>query len=475
LNRRLTGPIVIGLVLALLVGFLVIPMLVVGGVTLLFAAGSGVSCDSTTSQQQPGVSDAAANSIPSNYLKWFQKVGLQYNVSWTVLAGIAKVESNDGRTSLPGVNSGSNSFGAAGPMQIGIDGAAGNQWGGAAVHPASEVVDGVATDEDGDGTASVYDPADAIAGAAKYLVAHGVQQNVSAAIFAYNHADWYVEEVLSWASSYAAGGFTVDQVTGGGSTAVTAANSSANCTEQGELASFVAPNVIVSQAVSYAEAQLGKPYLFGGTGPAAFDCSGLVMMAYRAAGVTIPRTSQLQWAGLPHVAADKVIPGDLVFFAGSDGTPKAPGHVGLVIAKNLMIEAYAAGTPVRVSSFGTPQSPPGDGKVVGYAQPWPDKSVQAAASGAAAAAGLSGVRGVPAAAAAQRAVPLPGLGHGPGQFVGQSQQRVGRARHHVMGQLGDPGPARPRRLAEQVERLPRTEPVPLGKDPDGLLDPDPCG
>ena len=381
MNRRLAGPVIIGLVLAVLFGFLVIPMVVVGGATLLFSAGSGASCDTTTSTQQPGVSTAAANSIPSNYLKWFQKVGLQYNISWTVLAGIAKVESNDGRTTLPGVNSGSNSFGAAGPMQIGIDGAAGNQWGGAPVHPASEVVDGVATDEDGDGIASVYDPADAIAGAAKYLVAHGVQQNVSAAIFDYNHADWYVEEVLSWASSYAAGGFTVDQGYGGTSTAVAAANSSSGCAEQGELASFVAPNVVVSEAVSYAEAQLGKPYLFGGTGPAAFDCSGLVMMAYLAAGVTIPRTSQQQWASLPHVPAAKVMPGDLVFFAGSDGTPTAPGHVGLVIAKNLMIEAYATGTPVRVSSFGTPQSPPGDGTVVGYAQPWTNSSLQAAKPG----------------------------------------------------------------------------------------------
>jgi len=127
----------------------------------------------------------------------------------------------------------------------------------------------------------------------------------------------------------------------------------------------------VETVVSFAEEQLGKPYLFGGTGPAAFDCSGLVMMAYQSAGVTIARTSQEQWATLPHVAAAKVIPGDLVFFAGSDGTPTSPGHVGLVIGKNTMIEAYATGTPIRISAFGTPQSAPGDTKVVGFAQPWP--------------------------------------------------------------------------------------------------------
>jgi cell wall-associated NlpC family hydrolase len=381
-RARSIGPIVIGLMVMLLVAFLIVPMLVVGGATLLFTGGSGSDCQTTTanSVQQPGVSAEAANSIPSDYLKWFQKAGLQYSVSWTVLAGIAKVESNDGRTTLPGVNSASNAFGAAGPMQIGIDGASGNQWGGAAIHPASEVVNGVATDEDGNGVADVYTPADAIAGAAKYLVAHGVQQNVPAAIFAYNHANWYVEEVLSWASTYATGGFTVAGASQAGAV-VAAANSRTNCTETNELASFVAPNAIVSQAVSYAEAQLGKPYLFGGTGPAAFDCSGLVMMAYRAAGVTIARTSEQQWTTLPHVPAAQAVPGDLVFFAGADGTATAPGHVGLVIAKNLMIEAYATGTPVRVSAFGTAQSPPGDGKVVGYAQPWPGKSGKTPVSG----------------------------------------------------------------------------------------------
>jgi cell wall-associated NlpC family hydrolase len=384
MRGRSLGPIVIGLLLMGLVAFLVVPMLVVGGASMLFAGSSGAQCGTAgASAVQPGVSTQAANSIPANYLKWFQQVGLQYNISWTILAGIGKVESDDGRTTLTGVMSGSNNFGAAGPMQIGIDGASGNQWGGAPVHAASEVVNGVATDEDGDGIASVYDPADAIAGAAKYLVEHGAQQNIPAAIFAYNHADWYVEEVLSWASTYASGGFTVSDVTQGvNAAAVTGKGGSSQlCSQNSQLAAFVAPNAIVGQAVSYAEAQLGKPYLFGGTGPAAFDCSGLVMMAYRAAGVNIPRTSQQQFAQLPSVPAAKVVPGDLVFFAGSDGTPTAPGHVGLVIGKNTMIEAYASGTPVRVSTFGTPQSPQGDGTVVGFAQPWPDNAANAPVSG----------------------------------------------------------------------------------------------
>ena len=180
---------------------------------------------------QPTASDVAANSIPANYLHWFQLVGLQYNVPWTILAGIGKVESDDGQTTLPGVNSGSNAFGAAGPMQIGIRGASGDAW---ATY---------ATVEDGNPPASVYDPADAIAAAAKYLVAHGVQQNVPQAIFAYNHADWYVQEVLSWASTYASGGYTISEVTpNGDGTADASVLSSTNCKEDSELASFVAPN-----------------------------------------------------------------------------------------------------------------------------------------------------------------------------------------------------------------------------------------
>jgi peptidoglycan DL-endopeptidase CwlO len=366
-NRKLLVSVGIGGAVALLLCLLAVPMIVFGSSTLLFADGAG-DCvpGSANTVAQPGVAAVAANSIPSSYLMWFRKVGEQYGVSWTILAGIAEVESDDGRSTLPGVTSGANAFGAAGPMQIGIEGAAGNQWGGAPVHPASEVVDGVATDEDGDGVASVYDPADAIAGAAKYLIAHGVQSDPTAAIFAYNHLDSYVQAVLGWASSYASGGYTVAATTpnsGSGS-------GSSSCTGTGTLDSLTAPNSAAATAINFAQAQLGKPYLFGGTGPDAFDCSGLVMMAYRAAGINIPRTSEEQWAELPHVSAADVEPGDLVFFAGADGTPTSPGHVGLVIGHDKMIDAYATGVPVQVATFGTPNSLEGLTQVVGFARPW---------------------------------------------------------------------------------------------------------
>jgi peptidoglycan DL-endopeptidase CwlO len=369
-NGRVIASIGIGGAIALLLCLLAVPMMIFGGSTMLFAGGGGGGCvpasGSANTVAQPGVSAEAANSIPANYLTWFRKVGVQYGVPWTILAGIGKVESDDGRTTLPGVNSGANAFGAAGPMQIGIGGAAGNQWGGAPVHPASEAVNGIATDEDGNGTASVYDPADAIAGAAKYLIAHGVQTDPSAAIFAYNHLDSYVQAVLGWASTYASGGYTVTATTSNSGSG----SGSSSCAGTGTLDSMTTPNTAVATAIKFAQAQIGKPYLWGGTGPDAFDCSGLVMMAYRAAGINIPRTSEEQWAQLPHVPAANVEPGDLVFFAGADGTPTSPGHVGLVIGHDKMIQAYATGFPIEISTFGAPTSLQGLAQVVGFARPW---------------------------------------------------------------------------------------------------------
>jgi hypothetical protein len=92
-NRRAVGPTVVGIALVLLLGLLTVPMLVVGGAAMLFAGGSGANCNSTAANAaQPKASTEAANSIPASYLKWFQTVGLQYNVPWTILAGIGKVE-----------------------------------------------------------------------------------------------------------------------------------------------------------------------------------------------------------------------------------------------------------------------------------------------------------------------------------------------------------------------------------------------
>jgi cell wall-associated NlpC family hydrolase len=346
-----------GLVLAvtcmaglLVLGLAIAPMLLFAGSAQLFTSGSGCSSAKGKTSGQPPPSKAAQDSIPSNYLAIFKATGHKYGVPWVILAGIAKVESDDGRTKLPGVHSGSNAFGAAGPMQIGIGGASTNTWGGLPVHPASDHVAGVATDGNGDGVASVYQPADAVAGAAKYLLAHGILDNVSGAIFAYNHLQSYVTTVLSWAGTYSNGGFSVSPVT---------LDNAPECIP----GVGPAPGAVSANAIAFAEAQLGKPYLWGGTGPDAFDCSGLVMSAYRAAGLSIPRTSEEQWLFGPRIPESQAEPGDLVFFAGSDGTRASPGHVGIVIGGGKMVEAYATGFPIRIATY-TDRDP------VGFTRPW---------------------------------------------------------------------------------------------------------
>jgi cell wall-associated NlpC family hydrolase len=303
---------------------------------------------------QPGTSQTGRATIPADYLALYREMGRRYGVPWVLLAGIGRVESDNGQARLPGVRNGQNGFGAAGPMQIGIGGASGNAWGGTPVHAAGEQVAGVATDGNGDGVASVYQPADAIAGAARYLLEHGVLSNVSDAVFAYNHLGSYVQAVRYWAGVYANGGYVV---TSGAAAAPECLTTTALST------GGPAASQAVSTAIGYARAQLGKPYQFGATGPDAFDCSGLVLMAYRAAGIDIPRTSQQQWSWGPRIRLRQAQPGDLVFFAGSDGTRASPGHVGIVIGHGLMIEAFANGVPLRIAPYAG-RDP------VGFTRPW---------------------------------------------------------------------------------------------------------
>ena len=339
---------------ALMLGLTVIPLMSSANLFALPVLGTE-ACSSTGGGTQPAVSSQAKGSIPANYLSIYQRTGQKYGIPWVVLAGIGEVESDHGRATIPGVHSGQNGFGAAGPMQLGIGGAAGNAWGGASEHPASDNTGGVATDGNGDGTANVYDPADAIPAAARFLLAHGAPGDLQGAIFGYNHLGSYVQDVLGWAARYANGGYTVGAVN---------QDNGAVCASQ--LTAQV-PNQAVGSAISYAQSQIGKPYVWGAAGPDAFDCSGLVMAAYGAAGISVPRTSQAQFAWGPRIQPGHEEPGDLVFFAGSDGTPTAPGHVGIVVGNGMMIEAYTTGVPVRFVSY---RSNYPSGQPAGFTRPW---------------------------------------------------------------------------------------------------------
>jgi membrane-bound lytic murein transglycosylase B len=130
--------------------------------------------------------------IPADYLTWyFSAAQTCPGLPWPVLAGIGKVESDHGRSTLPGVHSGTNFAGAEGPMQF-LPGTFGE----------------FAVNADPGQPLSPYDPADAIFTAARMLCADGARggrtAGIEQAIFAYNHAGWYVREVMSWAETYAA-------------------------------------------------------------------------------------------------------------------------------------------------------------------------------------------------------------------------------------------------------------------------------
>jgi cell wall-associated NlpC family hydrolase len=114
-----------------------------------------------------------------------------------------------------------------------------------------------------------------------------------------------------------------------------------------------------ARAVRYAFAQLGKPYVFGAAGPDAFDCSGLTMAAWAAAGILLPHLAAAQaHAGTPEsTGLADVNAGDLVLIPGSDGTAAEPGHVGMIAGyvdradgrHVYLVQAPEAGVPVELT------------------------------------------------------------------------------------------------------------------------------
>ncbi|MFG3150251.1 NlpC/P60 family protein [Streptomyces sp. NPDC048243] len=127
------------------------------------------------------------------------------------------------------------------------------------------------------------------------------------------------------------------------STRVPAPVTAAEAGTSGSSGTTAAPTSRAAEAVAFAYSKLGSPYVWGATGPNAFDCSGLTQAAYRSAGVSLPRTTYAQINAGQRVSRSELQPGDLVFFY------SGISHVGIYVGDGQMIHAPNPSAPVRLA------------------------------------------------------------------------------------------------------------------------------
>ena len=113
------------------------------------------------------------------------------------------------------------------------------------------------------------------------------------------------------------------------------------------------PNARIAAMVAAATAQVGKPYVWGATGPDSFDCSGLVGYAFASIGVAMPRTSQQLWLAGPRIPADQAAAGDLLFWANDPDAPTDMDHVAIYLGNGQMVSAPRTGSLVHISPVTT--------------------------------------------------------------------------------------------------------------------------
>jgi cell wall-associated NlpC family hydrolase len=108
-----------------------------------------------------------------------------------------------------------------------------------------------------------------------------------------------------------------------------------------------APSDVAGRAIQYALGEVGKPYVWGATGPNAYDCSGLMLRSYEAAGITLPRVARQQyWAGA-HVPVRQAQPGDLLFWGYDTSNPDSIHHVAMYLGNGRIVEAANQTVPLR--------------------------------------------------------------------------------------------------------------------------------
>jgi cell wall-associated NlpC family hydrolase len=108
------------------------------------------------------------------------------------------------------------------------------------------------------------------------------------------------------------------------------------------------PEGVARTAIRFATAELGKPYVWGATGPNTYDCSGLILRSFQAAGIDLPRVSREQFDAGGHVPVRQAQAGDLLFYATDPNDPATIHHVMLYMGDGQMVEAPYSGESVRV-------------------------------------------------------------------------------------------------------------------------------
>ncbi|WP_186526265.1 peptidoglycan DD-metalloendopeptidase family protein [Leekyejoonella antrihumi] len=232
-----------------------------------------------------------ALSVPATIMDLYVAAGQKYGVPWPLLAGVGMEETGQGR------NNHESSAGAQGLMQF---------------LPATFARYSV--DGNGDGKIDIHNDADSVYSAAHALSEFGVKDGaagVRTALFSYNHAIWYVNDVLYYAASYAAGA--------GGIACTSTSDGSASPAQ-------------TAGVVAWARGQVGHAYRFGSDGPDTWDSSSFVQAAYAKIGVQIPRTAQAQrnWLASGHgvrVQPGQEKAGDLIF----ENSYLGPDKIGFVM------------------------------------------------------------------------------------------------------------------------------------------------
>jgi cell wall-associated NlpC family hydrolase len=295
-------------------------------------------------------SPVAVADIPSDYLVLYQRAAARFGIDWAVLAAVGKLECDHGRLQAPGCNPPGtvNRAGATGPMQfLGPTWRAGTPLGTVpgVGPPTTSAAEGYATDGDGDGLADVWNPADAIAAAARLLRANGAPADYRRALFAYNPSAAYVDRVLAKAEEYRG---------------VFAPGSSASA--QAVLAWAVAH-------VGRFTYNLGPPTDRGGSvqdmqsrepAGSTCDCSMFTRWAFAQAGIDIGLTTSTQWTANGRLPAGDSAqetpavsrgvgtgpppggyrPADLIFFGVDDGPT---GHVALWLGDGQIVHCSSSG------------------------------------------------------------------------------------------------------------------------------------